>query len=462
MQTSPSKKIIHSGIFILLAFLCAIWIDRYIPPVQSPDENVHLLRADMIAHGQWLLQPKTKETGREGGMVDANFSAFVLSMMDIAGGWADKSLTPDLLDKAKNTNWSHKESFEIAAGTGYYLPIIYTPHATGLFISRHLDLSMLSSYELTRTLVVTTSLIVLALAFSIYTPNTLTLILLLTPMSLFQLASPTIDGISAALTMLLISLWFSLAFGADEKHQKSYSWKEFWLYACIFILCTARTNMLPTLLIPLVILRQQYSSKRAASIFILYAITLGWIAFATLTTYDARVVRNMSSLQILVSYIANPEEFFALLKNTVQDTETRRFYRNSYIGILGWLDTPIPKKSVRILSVMIVLVLIFMAIVTRWHEKFLTRSVAFIIGSASIFLIFFALAVTWNLYPAEKIGGIQGRYFIIPTLFLASAFGCIKPKESRYKISGMVAVAVFGAYSFYALLTTLSAQYKMA
>lgn len=461
MQIVPSKKIIPSVIFILIAILCGIWIGNHIPPVQSPDENVHLLRADMIAHGQWLLQQKTNDKGREGGMVDANLSSFVLSMTNIAGGWTDKSLTPGLLDRAKNTNWSHKESFEITAGTGYYLPFIYTPHAIGLFISRHLNMSMLASYELTRTLVVTTSLIVLALAFSIYTPNALTLVLLLTPMSLFQLASPTIDGISAALTILLISLWFSLSFEIDKKHQKSYSWKEFWLYACIFILCTARTNMLPALLIPLIILKQQYSSKRAVSIVVLYAITLGWIAFATLTTYDARVVRSMSSLQILVSYIAHPEEFFTLLKNTIQDTETRKFYRDSYIGILGWLDAPIPKKSVRILSAMIVLILIFMAIVTRWREEFSTRSAALIIGSVSIFLIFFALAVTWNLYPAEKIGGIQGRYFIIPTLFIASAFGCIKPKESRYRISGTVAVTVFGAYSLYALLTTLSTQYKM-
>lgn len=453
-----TRKTIRTGIFLFITLLCAFWIGRYIPPIQSPDENVHLLRADMIAHGQWLLQPKDPNNGREGGMSDVNFSSFVLSMMDIAGGGADKSPTPSLLDKAKNTKWSHEQRFDIVAGTGYYLPIIYTPHAIGLFISRQLNLSMLQSYDLTRALVITTSLGILALAFSIHAPNPLTIVLLLTPMSLFQLASPTIDGISAAVALLLISLWLSISLSKSDKQP---SQKELWLYVCILVLCTARTNMLPTLLIPLAILKQQYSNKRACLIVALYIFILGWIAFATLTTYDARVARDMTSLQILASYIAHPQEFFELLKNTIQDTETRRFYKNSYIGILGWLDTPIPKKSVRILSTMIILILIFMALTTRWREALSTRSNAIIIGSTSIFLIFFALAVTWNLYPAEKIGGIQGRYFIIPTLFLASALGCIKPQEDKYRPYGLIVATAFGIYSMHTLLTTLATQYKM-
>ena len=455
------KKIIPAGIFFLITLLCFFWIDRYIPPVQSPDENVHLLRADMIAHGQWLLQSKNGEKGREGGMADTNFSAFALSMMDIAGGGADKSLTPGLLDKAENTSWSDENYFQIAAGTGYYLPIIYTPHAVGLFIARHLNLSMLDSYELTRILVVATSLAILTLAFSIHTPNALTLVLLLTPMSLFQIASPTIDGISIALTILLISLWLSHSPPDNGRHENSHAQREFWLYVCIFILCTARTNMLPTLLIPLIILKQQYSRKRALSVALLYAITLGWIAFATLTTYDARVVRSMSSLQIAINYITNPQEFFTLLQNTWQEIETRRFYRDSYIGILGWLDTPIPKKSVRILSAGIILILIYSAFTTRWRERLSTRITALTIGATSIFLIFFALAVTWNLYPAIKIGGIQGRYFIVPTLFLAATFGRTKSQEGKYRPHELIAVAAFGIYSIHTLLTTLSAQYKM-
>ena len=102
-----------------------------------------------------------------------------------------------------------------------------------------------------------------------------------------------------------------------------------------------------------------------------------------------------------------------------------------------------------------------MALTTRWREALSTRSNAIIIGSTSIFLIFFALAVTWNLYPAEKIGGIQGRYFIIPTLFLASALGCIKPQEDKYRPYGLIVATAFGIYSMHTLLTTLATQYKM-
>lgn len=455
------KKSILSGLSILVALLCIIWITRFIPPLQSPDENVHLLRADIIAHGQLLLQPRNSSTGREGGLTDTHFSAFVSSMLNIANPWGDKSLTPKLIQRAHDVDWSHTESFVIAAGTGYYLPFIYAPHAAGLFIARQLNISMLASYELTRGLVVVTSIGILALAFSIYMPNALTLVLLLTPMSLFQLASPTIDGISAALAILLLSLWIFLSNNIKKEQSKKIFWMEFWLYACIFILCTARTNMLPTLLIPLILLKQAYTPKRLAAILALYALTLGWIAFAATTTYDARVVRELSTSQIVINYLTHPWEFFTLLWDTIRDTQTRKFYRDSYIGILGWLDVPVPKKSIRILSAMIVITILVAAISTQWREKILMRSALFAIGFLSILLIFFALAVTWNLYPIEKISGVQGRYFIIPTLFLATMFGKLDSESTPKITKAMVIPIAFGAYSIYILISTLSTYYKM-
>lgn len=455
------KKPILSGLAILMALMCVIWITRFIPPLQSPDENVHLLRADMIAHGQLLLQPGSSSAGREGGLMDTHFSAFVSSMLNIANPWGDKSLTPNLLERAKDTDWSHTESFVNAAGTGYYLPVIYAPHAAGLFIARQLDLSMLASYELTRGLVVLTSVGILALAFSIYMPNALTLVLLLTPMSLFQLASPTIDGVSAALAILLLSLWIFLSNNLKKEHPRKICWMEFWLYACIFILCTARTNMLPALLIPLILLKQAYTPKRLAAILALYALTLGWIAFAAMTTYDARVVRELSTLQIATNYLTHPWDFFTLLWDTIRDTQTRKFYRDSYIGIMGWLDVPVPKKSIRILSGMIVITLLIAAIKTKWREKILMRSALLAIGLLSILLIFFALAVTWNLYPVEKISGVQGRYFIIPTLFIATMFGKLDSEFTQKFTKTMAIPIVFGIYSIYILISTLSTYYKM-
>eukprot|EP01041_Mallomonas_annulata_P024001 gene24001-44636_t len=109
----------HLKIIILffLVVVVATAITRLIPPVQSPDENVHLMRADMISHGQWLLEPGTANKGREGGLVDSNLIVFIESMMGISGNGASKEKTPALVNDLKQKKWAHQQTFANAAGT---------------------------------------------------------------------------------------------------------------------------------------------------------------------------------------------------------------------------------------------------------------------------------------------------------------------------------------------------------
>ncbi|RYH66511.1 MAG: DUF2142 domain-containing protein [Alcaligenaceae bacterium] len=447
---------------IFLAILTATVLTRLIPPLQSPDENVHLARADMISHGQWLLQPGTAGEGREGGYVDSNLIAFVEAMLSISGKGATKETARQTLEAAGKKEWAHQESYYNAAGTGYYLPIIYAPHAAGLYLSRKLDLTMHASYEFTRILVIATIFAIMAWAFSLYTPNLLSLMLLTTPMALFQLNSPTIDGLCAAMTILAIGLWFSTLHSVKYLNEGKLSLQEIVLYGLIIVLCTARTNLLPTLLIPLTLLFNRRSVSRFAVFLLVCTLTLGWIAFGISSTHDSRVVREHTTAEILISYISNPLEFFDLLFNTVSDDEIRRFYRDSYFGILGWLDTPIPRQAVRILYAFAIIVGAVLVAATRWRRELSTRATLLAIGVISTFLIFLALALTWTNYPADKISGIQGRYFLIPTLFIAAAIGRADGEIRPYRPVELFAFFAFLTYSLYILGHTLLFQYKMS
>jgi len=449
---------------IILAFLAILFatvITRLIPPVQSPDENVHLMRADMISHGQLLLVPGTANKGREGGLVDSNLIVFIESMMGVSGNGASKEKTPALVNDLGRIKWAHKQTFANAAGTGYYLPIIYAPHALGLFISRKLDLSMRASYEITRTLVVATSLAIMGWAFCLYTPNILSTMLLTTPMALFQLNSPTIDGLCTAMAILAIGLWLQVSSSDRYRNHGELSWQEISLYGLILVLCAARTNLLPTLLVPLALVASQPTRQRVAAVLFMYLLTAAWIAFGISTTHDSRVVRDHTTVNILINYLSNPGDFFDLLNRTISDFEIRRFYRHSFFGILGWLDTPIPRQAVRIFSAAIIITALVLIAVTPWRREWPKRTIFLLIGVASTLLVFFALAISWNNYPSEKIWGVQGRYFLIPMLFIAASIGRVEAGGRISRPAEKVALTAFLIYSLYVLTSTLSAQYKM-
>lgn len=451
-------------IFFYISILVAMAITRLIPPLQSPDENVHLLRADMISHGQWLLKPGTENKGREGGLVDSNLIVFINSMLGISGNSGNsvsKENSPALVKDLGQKRWAHQQTFANAAGTGYYLPIIYAPHALGLFISRKLDLSLRTSYEITRALVVATSLTIMGWAFFIYTPNILSIMLLTTPMALFQLNSPTIDGLCTAMAVLAIGLWLQVSSSDRYRSHGEISWKEISLYGLIFLLCAARTNLLPSLLIPLALVASQPTRQRIATVLFMYLLTAAWIAFGISTTHDSRVVRDHTTVSILTNYLSNPGEFFDLLNRTISDFEIRRFYRHSFLGILGWLDTPISRQAVRIFSAAIVITALVLIAVTPWRHEWPKRAIFLLIGIVSTLLIFFALAISWNNYPSEKIWGVQGRYFLIPMLFIAASIGRVEARGRMSRPVEKVALAAFLMYSLYVLATTLAAQYRM-
>ena len=193
----------------------------------------------------------------------------------------------------------------------------------------------------------------------------------------------------------------------------------------------------------------------------MYALTAGWIVFGVSTTYDSRVVREHTTSTVLFNYLSRPIEFFELVQRTVSDSEIRKFYRHSYFGILGWLDTPISRVAVRIFSAFTVIASVILIVTTPWRNNWKKRALLLLIGITSTILIFFALAVSWSNYPTDKITGIQGRYFLIPTLFMAAALDRAEAGGRISKPIESIALVVFLTYSFFILITTLANQYRL-
>lgn len=448
--------------FFLLAVIVAVFITRLIPAFQSPDEISHLLRADMIAHGQFTLEKMAPhEVGNNGGNTDSHFFSFAQWMQKIVGPDRENLSPAWLMEQSALHGWAHREDFVNVAGTGYYSPLIYTPHAIGLGMSRALDLSMRASYELTRAVVIITVFSLLAWSWSILPPNLLTKMLILMPMSFFQIVSPTIDGLCIALSLLLIALFFARY---NELPKYRSPWYGFFLYACIFLLVTSRTNLLPLLALPMILVWRNYSFSRLLSFFALCIACSAWTLYGLLTTADVRVARAFSTFQIISFYVSDPLEFIRIIFNTIFDSEQGYFYIYSFVGILGWLDTHIPRNSMYAVWYCLGAGLIFTAAITRYKiNDLFFRSVLLATGVLSVLLVFFALAVTWNDYPIQLIGGVQGRYFIIPAFLGAAAIGPLQQEQSvlRKKLDLLLTLA-FAIFSITILTGTLSNRYGLS
>lgn len=463
----PLTRPVCIGLFVL-AFALALVMARLIPAFQSPDEIMHLHRADMIANGQLLLEkPAPDARGHTGGYTDLHLIRFAIWMATIAGNRKTDVSPAWLMDEASRHGWAHDRHFVDAVGTAYYLPLIYLPHAAGLAISRQMDWSMRASYEFTRGVVTLSVLALLAWAWQLLPPNVLVRALVLMPMSAFQILSPTIDGLCIAMTLVLGGLAIAQYQAQCQGSTTTPTCR--WRFAAIvgftFVLVTSRTNLLPLLALPLLLLCQRFSGTRLAAFVLLCAASLGWTLFVLLTTMDARIERSHTTLQIVQIYLEDPLYFLGLVGSTLADKDKGYMLIYSFVGVLGWLDTLIPKPAMRgIWAVLAALALLATVYAGREERQYTPlRAVLTACAVSSTLLAFFAIAVTWNDYPVPVISGVQGRYFIMPALLLALALGPLE--KERTPLQQATEFGVTGAMAGYFLLVlavTLYGRYQLA
>jgi hypothetical protein len=84
---------------------------------------------------------------------------------------------------------------------------------------------------------------------------------------------------------------------------------------------------------------------------------------------------------------------------------------------------------------------------------------------ASLPLVFLALLLSWSAFPATRVEGVQGRYFIAPALLAAMALAPAaqrRPRSTWRRVAGTGAVLACAAgivTSALAFFTALAQRY---
>jgi uncharacterized membrane protein len=424
-----------------------------IPPFQSPDEFDHIKRAYLLRNGQFILD--TPKGSLSGGMIDTGLVEY-MSYYDPLPFRPEKKLSLAAINQAKQIKWTGKKQFSCAPGTGYYFPIIYLPQTVGLTVGQLLGLSIDQSYQLARLSALIVIAFLLLLAFNTYPTNPLAIALLLMPMTLFQCASASLDGVSTALAIFAISAFLRIA----TDRQRTPLWLFYALAGSVFLIAMSRAHLLG--LVTLILGACGYLKQRRY--FFIFGISLlmivGWLAVAMKTTFNCRVVTG-STLDTALFYLKHPYLFFKLI--LVSLNGHRSGYASSFFGILGWLDTPFALSKYYFWGILTLLIGLLTFSSDRLQSEWLPRSLLLFNALASTLLVFFTLLITWTTHhPATIIDGVQGRYFLVPTLLLAYAISdhC-QPNPSRSSKIAMLLVILLGIFNMVSTTKVLINRYYL-
>ena len=400
---------------LAFALLIGMIVSLLIPPFQSPDEFDHIKRAYLLSKGQLFLEsPKNSSSG---GQIDSGLLNYMKAFEDLPTKEKNK-VTREKIEESKRERWTATSSFSSAPGTGYYLPLIYFPQTVGLLIGKSLDLTIDHSYRLVRFLSLGISLAILGFSIRIFPTNFLALAFLVLPMTVFQLVSASIDGMSTAIGILSISIFMRAA----DKRLSYPNWASWLLAISLLLLVTSRAHLLPLVAMPLFVF---FFRKKKIDFFLFLAvtiITLVWLYVALHYTVDLRDIKpekKYTVIHIISHYLSEPSAFFAVIWSTLVNSEIRQFYQMSFIGVLGWLDVPLERWFYNLS----ILLCIFLGILSiQWNNiksDWPARACLLGFSVISTLMVFFLLLVSWTPHPAVTISGVQGRYFLMPFILLA-------------------------------------------
>jgi len=412
-ETGKSARTTQRWLVVLFVLVCIIFA-KVIPPMQSPDEFDHVKRAYLLGKGVLMLE--ASESHGSGGHVDTGLLSYFGSYGMLPYQPARK-LSQEEAYTANSIKWSGITEFSAAPGTGYYLPLIYVPQAIGLAIGQVADLTIAGSYSLARILNIVCGALLLLAAFRLYPTNPWVLALLVLPMSLFQFASATIDGLSLSLTIFAVSAFLRIA----RDRTQTPMWLLYVLALSLIALISSRVHMLP--MVALLFAAGFYSKRRLA--FVIFALSLvvigAWLYLAMSTTLDKRVTVGAGAGEVIGFYLQHPIQFLRVVHATLADPNLMRFYWHSFVGVLGWLDTSFTIQTYGLIGALIIATAVLSISWKSLRTEWVARTLLLACAAGAVLLTFIALLVTWNKHPAHQILGVQGRYFALPMVLIAYA-----------------------------------------
>ena len=429
------------------------------PPLRAPDEAAHFLRAYGVAQGD--IVPSTVDgMGRKGihlpARLAADFQFFEevryrvgardLSYREVLSGFANRPTDISVHIGAP--------IFVLYTGSEGYSPIPYLPYVAAALIARAADLDFVNTLYLMRFagFAAFTAIIAYAIALVPFFGWTFVAIAML-PAALYSRAVISADGASLAAAMMVVAL--SLRGAARITHHGVA--ESLWMAACLL-------TKPPQIAFTLLALMQRPMRESLARWRSIVLVTLPGVLLLAFWLFvsagdtgtwryaeDQVGVRDFDPVWKLGYMLEHPGHF---LSASLQTFDASVEIGKQMIGVLGWLDTTLQDWTYPVLGV-----LIFAALFASMELDGATRRrvaivalVAFLAYGLAVFLICY---LAWTPISADRIHGVQGRYFIIVLPLVAIMLSALMRRlapQSLSAIAAMLGAVIGGAATIEALL----------
>jgi len=431
-------------LFLVAMFMASLVFAAITPPFQAPDEFDHVKRAYMLGQGQILL--RSVDGAPSGGEVDSGLVRYMEHFIPLKGV-ASRKLSSDEMLNAGSIRWEETSLFQSPVGTAYYFPLMYAPQAIGLSLGKAAGMSVGKSYRLARALELFTCFALLILAFRLYRPSAAVLALLALPMNLFLFGSAVLDPMATSVAFVGVAAFMRISVDRGATP----TWVFAALCASVLLVCACRANMLPLLLLPFAAWWFTRDRRYLVAAVAITVFVLAWTLFTVKTAVYPSVGRNVDHAARLFHLLSHPGELLSILFATWTSSSRMSFYAVSFIGVLGWLDTPFQLSFYQFIWAMVVTILVVSFSLDGWRENRLARGTLLVACLGSLLMTFLALLVQWTDPASTTVDGVQGRYLMIPAICLFYTLtGDSRPNAGIGFYVGHVLLAALlgvGAYS---------------
>jgi uncharacterized membrane protein len=409
----PKDRI--SRLFIISALVFGLLFVLITPPFCSFDESTHSYRAYQLS--EFNFTADSLPGGGTGGFIPASlYQSATKYRSNYFGGKHDITWGDYKHDIKSSLNEQEKVPVHFE-NTALYSLVGYLPHMVAFWITKPIDTSPIITLYLARLFYLVLWIVFAGLAINILRAKKLfAALILLMPMSLFLAGSVSLDGITIALSALLVAL---ISFYAVKPRLDAKDISLATLVASALALIKLPYFMFVAALVFIGKNKAPKNKLIYLLIPVIAAMVLGGI-WAMIANSNYLPYRNdiiIDPPTQLKNMLTNPFHFVTAIFNTYFTNFGNQIIKE-FVGVLGSNNSLLPSW----ISYMWVSLLVLTAVYgTKAEQKF--KKHFRLLTLALIGLLFVAvnalLYMSWTGLNADFIDGAMGRYFIPLALMLA-------------------------------------------
>lgn len=452
--------------YVVLSVVAASLSIILTPPFQTPDAFVQFDRAVALSYGRLTGQVEGQQAG---AVLPTGVTVLENPFQTMYSHYLVKATRGDFL-QAGDATWGQRRVFVPFAATTEYPPVAYFPGAIALLAGRLFTAKIIVGYYLLEAVNAAVFIALVAWALTCFRPAEALLLaaVALLPMEIALASSPSTDGIIFASLCVFAGIIYRRSFGATvaaSEYVRPATSGSGPLWRGRLISCgwldVAAALALASAVIPkppyifLVIIAGLPAVRRRDWVGALKSVVAMTAFVGTLATLWYRFGAKFqgayskaptgASIPGQFSFVLHhPAVIIRLIETTLHVSSG--FYWQSFVGYLGWLDTPL--QGWLYVGAAIGLGTLSVLCVAESSIDLRVLGLTTVAVALTVGAVLGALYLDWTPVGSTLIQGVQGRYFLPLAPIALLGFGSARSLTAAARIKFALGAAVVVALAW--------------